>query len=159
MAAERIAGEWVRVWIPVGCGLFIAALLGSAIAVPQLLWLHFFQSLIYVVVCLLAQRNHAAAFGAGFTIAAFWNSNEWFGPHLIQAGAVEFCRLLQTGRVDRPDTLMVFLGSLAHLILIIGCVAAFRQLHPGPKEWRRLLAGALLVIAYFAVIVATLLPR
>jgi hypothetical protein len=147
------------VWIPVGCGLFIAALFGSAVAVPQLLWLHIFQSLIYVVVYLLARRNHAAAFGAGFTIAVAWNSNEWFGPHLIQAGAREFWNVLNKGPLSRPDTLMVFFASLAHLILIVGCVTAFRQLHPGMKDWRPFFAGGIVVIAYFAAIVATLLPR
>ena len=39
--------HWTRVWIPIGAGLFIAALAGSAVVVPQLRLLHVFQALIY----------------------------------------------------------------------------------------------------------------
>jgi hypothetical protein len=150
---------WTRVWIPLGAGLFIVALAGSAVAVPQLRPLHAFQALIYVTVILLARRNSASGFGAGLTIALAWNGLEWLGPHLIQAGAHEFWTFLRTGHVRRPDTLMVFIGGIVHLVLIVGCAAAFRQLHPGKKEWRRFLVGGLLVLGYLAVIVASLLPH
>jgi hypothetical protein len=77
------------VWIPLGTGLFIFALVGSAVAVPQLRLLHAFQALIYVAVILLARRDSASGFGAGTAIAVAWNGVEWLGPHLIQAGAHE----------------------------------------------------------------------
>ena len=150
---------WSRVWIPTGAGLFILALLGSAAAVPQLRVLHAFQALIYVAVILLARRNNALGLGAGTTIAVVWNSIEWLGPHLIQAGAQELWTFLSTGHVHRFDTIMVFIGSLAHIVLIVACVAAFRQLRPGKKEWRKFLTGGALVLAYFALIIATMLPH
>jgi hypothetical protein len=158
--SEQVPGSrWTRVWIPLGAGLFIAALAGSAIAVPKLLVLHAFQALIYVSIILLARRNRAAGFGAGVTIALAWNTLEWLGPHLIQAGAREFWTLLTIGRVRRPDTLMVFFAAIAHIVLLIGCVAAFRRLRPGKKEWRQFAGGGIFVLAYFAAIVAALLPR
>jgi hypothetical protein len=151
--------RWTRVWIPLGAGLFIVALMGSAVVAPQLRLPHAFQALIYLAVIFLARRNSALGFGAGITIAVVWNSLEWLGPHLIQAGAHEFWTFLNTGHTHRPDTLMVFIGGIAHIILIIACVAAFRQKHPGKKEWRQFLTGGLLVLGYFAVIAATMLPR
>jgi hypothetical protein len=151
--------QWTRVWIPLGAGLFIVALMGSAVVVPQLRLLHSFQALIYVAVVLLARRDSALGFGAGITIAVTWNSLEWFGPHLIQAGAHELWTFLSTGHIRRPDTLMVFIGGIAHIILIVACLAAFRLLHPDRKEWWHLLAGGALALAYFAVIVTTMLPR
>lgn len=150
---------WTRVWIPLGAGLFIIALIGSAVAVPQLLLLHVFQALIYVAVILFARRNHASGFGAGFTIAVAWNSLQLFITHLTQAGAHVLWTLLTTGRLSRPETLMVFIGSIAHFVLIVACIAAFRQLRPGKKEWWQFLAGCLLVLAYFGAIVAILRPR
>jgi hypothetical protein len=166
LADPRTAGldsargsHWTRVWIPLGAGLFIAALVGSALVVPQLSLLHAFQALIYVAVVLLARKNRALGFGAGITIGVAWNGLEWLGPHLIQAGAREFWALFTTGHLHRPETLMVFVGAIAHCVLIIACLAAFRQLHPGKKEWRQCLVGGLLVLAYLAVIVATLRPR
>ena len=151
--------QWTRVWIPLGAGLFIAALTGSAVVIPQLRLLHAFQALIYAAVVFLARRDSALGFGAGITIAVAWNSLEWLGPHLIQAGAHEFWTFLSTGHMRRPDTLMVFIGGVAHIILIVACLAAFRQLHLGKKEWWHFLTGGALVLAYFAVIVATLLSH
>jgi hypothetical protein len=154
-----VATSWSRVWIPLGAGLFIVALAASAVAVPQLRLLHAFQALIYAAVFLLARKNRALGFGAGTTIAVAWNSIEWLGPHLIQIGAHELWAFFATGHSRRPDTIMVFIGGIAHVVLIVACVAAFRQLGPGKKEWRQFLVGGLLVLAYFAVIVATLLPQ
>jgi hypothetical protein len=118
-----------------------------------------FQALIYLAVILLARRNSAWGFGAGTTIAVAWNSIEWLGPHLIQAGARELWTFLGSGQIRRLDTLMVFIGATTHIVLIVACVAAFRQLHPGKKEWRQFLAGGVLVLAYFAGIVAIMRPR
>jgi hypothetical protein len=151
--------RWTRVWIPLGAGLFIFALVGSAIAVPQLRLLHAFQALIYVAVILLARRNSAWGFGAGFTIAVAWNSLQLFVTHLVQAGAHELWILVSTGQLRRPDTLLVFVGGIGHFVLIVACLVAFRQLRPGKKKWWQFLAGGLLALAYFGAIVATLLPR
>ena len=72
--APNLRGSyWTRVWIPLGAGLFIFALVGSAVAIPQLRLLHAFQALIYVAVILLARKNRASGFGACITIAVVWN--------------------------------------------------------------------------------------
>jgi hypothetical protein len=147
------------VWIPLGAGLFIFALIGSAVAVPQLRLLHAFQALIYVAVILLSRRNRASGFGAGITIAVAWNSLQLLVTHNMQGGARELWKLLGTGQLRRPDTVMVFVGGVGHFVLIIACLAAFRQLRPGKKEWRQLLTGGVLALAYFGVIVATMLPH
>jgi hypothetical protein len=153
------ASHWTRVWIALGAGLFIVALFGSAVAVPQLRWLHAFQALIYVAVIFLARKDNALGFGAGTTIAVAWNGIEWSGPHLIQAGAYEFWAFLSTGHLHRPVTPMVFIGAIAHIVLIISCVAAFKQTNRGKKQWLQFLAGGLLALAYFALIVAVLRPH
>ena len=71
MKLEQVGRSvWTRVWIPLGAGLMIVALAGSAAVVPQLRLLHLFQALIYVAVILLARRNLAWGFGAAIVIAA-----------------------------------------------------------------------------------------
>lgn len=80
---------WTRIWIPIGAGLFILALAGSAVVVPQLRLLHAFQALIYVAVVLLARRQSALGFGAGIAIAVAWDGLQIFITHLAQAGARE----------------------------------------------------------------------
>jgi hypothetical protein len=150
---------WTRISILIGVGLFILALTGSAVLIPQLRLLHLLQALIYVAVLVLTRRNSPSGFGAGVFIAAVWNGQSLFVTHLIQAGAGQFWTLLLTGHVSRPDTLMVLVGSIGHFILIIACIAGFIQLKPRMKQWGQFFGGGLLALAYFALIVITTAPH
>ncbi len=151
--------RWVRVSIAIGVGLFILALAVSAFVVPQLRLLHLFQGLIYVVIIVLTRRNSAWGFGVVVIIPVFWNVFNLFVTHLFQAGAEQSWSLVCTGYVSRPDTLMVFVGGMAHFLLIIGCVAGFLELRPGMKRWGQFFAGGLLALGYFILIVGTTAPR
>jgi hypothetical protein len=148
-----------RVWIPIGAGIFLIALAVSAVVAPELRPLHFLQALIYVAVVILARRNNVFALGAGFTIAVAWNCLEFFGPHLIQEGAVLLWSFLHTGQVQHLETMMVSIGGIGHFILIIACVTAFFHQTTDTKKWWKFLAGGVLVLGYFALIVAIARPR
>lgn len=147
-----------RVWIPVGAALFILALVGSALVVPQLRLLHFLQGLIYVAVVALARRNSVWGFGAGAAVAVFWNGLELFVTHFMQAGAAVFWSFLRTGQVQRLDTMMVPLGGIGHFILIIACLIALRDANTKQK-WLKFAGGGVIALAYFALIVFIALPR
>ena len=69
-----------------------------------------------------------------FMVAVAWNSLNLFVTHLFQAGAGQFWSLLHTGRVSRPDTLMVMVGGLGHFVLIVACMAGFLEQRPGVKH-------------------------
>jgi hypothetical protein len=148
-----------NVWIPIGAALFLVALMVSALAVPQLRLLHLLQAFIYVAVVILARRNNVYALGAGFTIAIAWNSLEIFGPHLMQAGAVMFWSFLHTGQVQHLETMMVPVGGIGHFILIFACLAALFNQTTDTKKWWKFLAGGVIVLGYFAVIVAITRPH
>ena len=142
-----------------GAGLFIFALTVSAVFVPALRLLHAFQALIYVAVIVLTRRHSGWGFGIGVFIATLWNGFQFFLTHLIQAGARQLWLLTRTGTLSRPDTLMVAVGGVAHCVLIVGCLARFVQLRPDMRKWSQFLAGGLLALAYFGLIVLLLLPR
>jgi hypothetical protein len=148
-----------RVWIPIGAGLFLVALAVSAVPLPELRPLHFLQALIYVAVVILARRNNVFALGAGFTISVAWNCLEFFGPHLIQVGAVMFWSFLHTGQVQHLETMMVPIGGIGHLILIVACLTALFHQRTDSKKWWRFVAGGVSVLGYFALIVAVARPR
>ncbi len=157
---ERSNGSLsTRVWIFIGAAFFLAALAISAIVVPQLWLLHILQSLIYIAIIILARRNSAWGFGAGVTIGVAWNSLNLFVTHLMQAGAVAFWSFLQTGHIQRLETMMVLVGGIAHFILIIACVAAFCNQPKGNKKWWKFAGGAVLTIAYMILIVIIARPR
>ena len=150
---------WTRAAILLGSVLFIFALTVSAIIVPRLRLLHLLQALIYVAVIVLTRRNSAWGFGAGAIIATAWNCLNLFVTHLIQAGAGQLWSLLRTGHVSRPDTLMVMVGGVAHLLLIIACLTAFLRLPRSMKGWGQFVAGGLLSLLYLVLIVATTAPH
>ena len=113
-----------RLWVYIGAALFLLALLLSAILVPDLRILHSLQSLIYVAVIVLAHRNSAWGYGAGFSIAILWNAMGIFVTHLIQTGAVAFWLLLRTGHTEQLVPISVALGGIGHFILIFATTVA-----------------------------------
>jgi hypothetical protein len=108
---------------------------------------------------MLARRNSAWGFGAGFTIAAVWNCLETFGSHLMQAGAVMIWSFLHTGQVQHLETMMVPIGGIGHFILIIACVAALSNQRTDHNKWWKFVGGGTLALAYFALIVLIARPR
>jgi hypothetical protein len=150
---------WTRTWIPIGSGLFLVALTVSAVVVPNLRLLHFLQALIYVAVVVLARRNSAWGFGAGFTIAVVWNCLETFGPHIMQAGAVMIWSFLHTGQVQHLETMMVPIGGIGHFILIIACMAALLKQKTDNNKWWKFVGGGALALAYFALIILIARPH
>jgi len=103
--------------------------------------------------------NNVFALGAGFTIAVAWNCLEFFGPQLIQAGAALLWTFLHTGQVRHVETMMVPLGGIGHLILIFACLTALVNQTTGTRKWWKCLVGGVLVLVYFALIVAIARPR
>ncbi len=160
IAAHQVKGEkaiqspWTDIWIPIGAGLFLLALAMSAIVVPQLRLLHSLQALIYVAVVIRVRRWSIWGFGAGVTIALAWNGLNLFVTHLTQAGAAAFWSFLHTGHVQRLDTMMVTVGTVAHFILIIACLNALLNQKPHGTEWWKLAGGGVIALAYMALIIA-----
>ena len=135
------------------------ALTVSAIVVPQLRLLHLLQALIYVSVIVLTRRNSPWGFGVAVFISTAWNCLNLFVTHLFDAGAGQIWSFVRTGHLSRPDTAMVFIGCMAHFLLIVACTAGFLQLLPGKKQWTRFIGGGLLVLAYMALIIIIAAPR
>ena len=151
--------RWVRLSIPVGVGLFIFALAVSAAVVPQLRLLHLLQALIYVAIFILTRRSNALGFGAAVFIATAWNCLQLFVTNLSETGAALFWSYVRTGHLNRPDTVMVFIGTVAHFLLIAASIAGFIRLKPDKKQWYRFFVGGSLVLAYMALIIAIAAPR
>jgi len=151
--------RWISISIPVGVGVFLLALTGSAIAVPPLRLLHLLQSLIYIGILLFARRNSPWGYGVAVFISTAWNCLNLFVTHLFATGAGLLWTFIDTGRLSRPDTVMVFMGSLAHYLLIVACMAGFLQLRPDKKQWYQFFGGGLLVLVYMAIIILIAAPR
>ncbi|HKU25468.1 MAG TPA: hypothetical protein VJQ54_08355 [Candidatus Sulfotelmatobacter sp.] len=56
------------------------------------------------------------------------------------------------------DTLMVFVGGIAHFVLISACLGAIIY-SCEERKWRSFVLGGVVALVYFAVIVAVARPR
>src|SRR5215475_5267574 len=160
MKGGRLKGFYsTQVWTYLGAALFLVALLVSAIVVPELRLLHLMQALIYVAVIVLARRNSAWGFGAGFAIAIVWNGLSLFVTRLMQAGAVAFWSSLRAGHVEQLVPMMVALGGIGHFILIFATLLALLRHNAETGKWWKFVGGGVLAVAYFVLIVAFAQPR
>ncbi len=160
MENGRSSGFYLtQMWVYVGAALFLIALLVSAIVDSELRILHCFQALIYVAVIVLARRNSPWGYGAGFAIAIVWNGMNFFGPHLIQTGAVALWSTLRTGHVQQLVPMMVLLGALGHFILIFATLLAILRHNVEIRKWWKFAGGGALAVGYLAVLVAFALPH
>jgi hypothetical protein len=151
---ERLPSQeprWLRITIPASAVTFIFALFIAAVFQPNIRLLHALQALIYVAVIILARRDSAWGYGAGCFISGAWN-------FMYIKGTVGPIWDLITGRLFRPDLVIVLLAVVAHFCLMIACIAAFLRLAPPSKRWIKFLAGGFLTLAYFVLIIVTAAP-
>jgi hypothetical protein len=157
--ASPIGLRSTQVWIYIGAGLFLLALLLSAVVVADLRILHSFQALIYIAVVVLAHRNSAWGYGAGFAIAIVWNGMNLFITHLIQTGAVAFWLWLRNGHVEEFVPMAVTLGGIGHFILIFATILAVLRFNTETRKWWKFAGGGVLSIGYFALLVLFFSPH
>ena len=147
---------WIHACIVAGAGMFIVALIVSAVFDPSIRVLHTLQALIYVAVIVLTHRRSAWGYGAGFLIAGFWNYVNLFVTNFIAAGLQQVAGVFRAGRIERPDLLIAVVAGAGHFLLMGGCLAGFLRTGPGTRAWLRFAAGGVITIAYFvAIIIAT----
>lgn len=140
--------------IVVSSVVFILILALSAVFDPSIRVLHVFQAFVYVAVIILAERRSAWGYGAGCLIAAFWNFVNLFHTTFIANGVREFSRLVRTGELRNPDQLIAVFAATAHFVLIVTClIAFFRMKRKTSWDALKFLAGGLLAIGYFVVII------
>jgi hypothetical protein len=151
--------SWIRWSIVVGAGLFICALFLSAVFEPQIRLLHALQALIYVAVVVLARRNSAWGYGAGFVVSTFWNYVNLFVNTFIRNGADQLLAFVQTGRIERPDQALSLIAATGHFLLIAACLVGFLRNRPSAREWAHFASGGLLAMAYFIAIIVTTGPQ
>jgi hypothetical protein len=159
MVTTRAESRWIRWSILAGAGLFIFALVLSAVFEPRIRVLHALQALIYVAVIVLTRRNSSWGFGAGCVIAAFWNYINLFVTTFIKAGVNQWIAFLQTGRIERPDLALSAFAAAGHFLLIAACLIGFLRTRPRARDWGQFVGGGVLAIAYLIAIIITTGPQ
>jgi hypothetical protein len=152
VAPLREPSRWPLAVIQAGAVLFIFALVLSVLLDPAVWLLHGLQALIYVAVIVLARRDSAWGFGAGFTVAVLWNSANLFATGFIAAGVDALWAWLRTGHLARPVLLLILVGAAGHFLMILGCLVAFLRGNPKLRRWAEFVGGAALLVVALVLI-------
>jgi hypothetical protein len=158
LARPARAAKWINTSIVVGSAIFVFGLAVAAIFAPQWRVLHVLQALIYVAVVVLARRNSAWGFGAGVFIAAFWNGLMLFRSPIGLQAVAGIGALMHGGPAPRADVMLQAFAACGNFLIIAACLFGFLRARPGARQWGQFVAGGVLAIGYFLVMVFTVGP-
>ena len=139
---------------------FIAVLYFSAYWEPDIRWLHFLQSWMYILSLVLLLRGSKWGCFIGATAALFWDYVNVFVTTFFRNGLEQAHALLQTGHVARPEFLIAVPAWFGNLALILGALLVYMA--TPRKQWSdvgRLLLALAGTLAFFAGAVALAQPR
>jgi len=156
-AVNSRAPDWL---ILIGCSVFLAMLLVSAIWDPSIRWLHFFQAWMYIATIWLSLRKNAWGYFIGLSAAGLWAYGNLFVTTFFRNGVQQLVLWLQTGHLNRPDLLIAVPAWLANAFVVLGCGLGYAQL-AGKKgsDWARFLLAFALTTGFFALDMAIFQPR
>ena len=139
---------------------FIAVLYFSAFWEPDIRWLHFLQSWMYLLSLALLARGNKWGCYVGASAALFWDYVNVFVTTFFRNGLDQVHGLFQTGHVTRPDQLISVPAWFGNLAVILGAVLVYSAIPR--KQWsdaRRMLLALVGTTAFFAGAVALAQPR
>lgn len=146
--------------IVASCLLFIFALAVSAYFEPAIRVLHTFQAFIYLAVTAGALRHQKWAYGAGISIAAFWNYINLFVTTFIRNGIETLAVITSGAHVADPGTVIAIPAALGHFGMIAFCLWAYLRLrNKRLTDIGILLGSGAVAIGYFAAIIAIFGPQ
>jgi uncharacterized membrane protein len=146
--------------IVVSCLLFIFALAVSAYFESAIRVLHTFQAFIYLAVIAGALRHQKWAYGAGISIAAFWNYINLFVNSFIRNGVETLGAIMSGGHVANSGTMIAIPAALGHFGMIAFCLWAYLRLRSKRlTDISILLGSGAIAIGYFAAIIAIFGPQ
>jgi hypothetical protein len=91
-------------WLIVSGSCFFILMLGvSAFWEPDIRWLHFFQSWMYIATIVLSLRKNRWGYFIGVSAAGFWSYANVFVTTFFFNGLQQLSRWAQTGHLERPD--------------------------------------------------------
>ena len=139
---------------------FVAVLYVSARWEPDIRWLHFLQSWMYLVSLVLLSRGSKWGCFIGAAAALFWDYVNVFVTTFVRNGLEQAHAFFHTGHVARPDQLLSVPAWFGNLALMLGASMVYAA--APRKQWSdlgRLLLALAGTMAFFAGAMAGAQPR
>jgi hypothetical protein len=143
--------SWIFPVIATSSGYFICLLVLAMFFDPSVRILHPFQALIYVAIIYLARRHSAYGFGAGCTIAAFWN-------YIFLVGARKDIWSFLTSRTGGIFIPLQLSGVVAHFLLLAACIVGFQCLN-FHRRWAAFVTGGATAVGVLIALIYMLRPQ
>lgn len=151
------APEWLLL---IGCCLFIFVLFLSAVWEPDIRWLHFFQSWMYLATLALALRRNRWGYFIGLSAAGFWCYVNLFVTTFFINGLQQLAGWLRSGHLQRPDLVIAVPAWFSSLLIVLACLWGYSRLpRKSMTDTARLLAAIALTMGFFALDMAVFQPR
>jgi hypothetical protein len=142
-----------------GCG-FILVLGISAFFEPDIRWLHFFQSWMYISAIVLAFCRNRWGYFIGISAAGLWNYANIFATTFFFNGLQQLAQWAHTGHLDRVDLLIAVPAWFSNLFVVVGCLwAYFRLPTKSPRDVGAFVVTFALTTGFFALDMALFQPR
>jgi len=149
--------EWL---IIIGSGIFIAMLFISAVWEADIRWLHFVQAWLYVACVVLALRRSQWGYFIGVSAAGLWDYMNLFVTTFLASGLEQLSTWIRSGHLARPDQLIAVPAWIGNLLVLIGCIWAYRPHGPPTRgALPRFAVAFVLTTAFFAADMALFQPR
>lgn len=143
-----------------GSCLFIAVLWFSAYWEPDIRWLHFLQSWMYIATIWLSLRHNRWGYFVGISAAGFWNYTTLFVNTFFLSGIRWLSAWISTGELRRLDQIIAVPAWIGNLLVLTGCVWAYAKVADKRRgDALRLLVAFALTTAFFAAAMAMSQPR
>ena len=151
------APEWL---IFIGSALFILVLGVSAYWEPDIRWLHFFQTGMYIATIGLSLRGSCWGYFIGISAAGLWDYANFFVTTFFFRGLRQLSQWVHTGHMARPDLLIAVPAWFSNLLVVAGCLWAYARQPVKPRsDLGRFFVAFTLTTGFFAAAMAVFQPR
>jgi len=143
-----------------GSLLFMFALWFSAYLEPDIRWLHFFQSWMYLATVGLSLRRNRWGYFIGISAAGLWDYISLFVNTFLRNGLHWLLASVGTGQLQHIELIIAVPAWIGNLLVVVGSMWAYSRL---PEKRRgdvgRLVLAFVLTTGFFAAAMAVCQPR
>jgi len=143
-----------------GSCVFIFILWLSAYFEPDIRWLHFFQSWMYLATIVLAFRKSRWGYFIGVSAAGLWDYINLFVTTFFINGLHWLGHGISGGKWDHIDQIIAVPAWIGNCLVVVGSVWGYAS---SPKkmatDFARMAVALILTPSFFALIVALCQPR
>ena len=143
-----------------GSCLFIFILWLSAYFDPDIRWLHFFQSWMYLATIVLSFRKSRWGYFIGISAAGLWDYINLFVTTFFINGLHWLGLGITGGKWDHIDQVIAVPAWIGNFLVVVGCIWGYASLREKRiTDVARVAVVFILTTSFFALIVASCQPR